>query len=148
MTYAEALDEALCYGWIDGHIRKYDALSWIHRFTPRRHKSAWSKINQKHVARLTKAGKMRAAGRRVVDAAKSDGRWQKAYDSPRTARPPRAFLVALKKNPEANAFYKTLNKSNQYAVCYRLQTAKKAETVERLIEKYVSLFAQGKKILP
>jgi uncharacterized protein YdeI (YjbR/CyaY-like superfamily) len=145
VTYSEALDEALCYGWIDGPIRKLDALSWVHRFTPRRPKSLWSKRNREHVARLTKSRRMRAAGLRAVEAAKSDGRWQAAYDSPKTAKLPASFSKALSKNPEAKAFFSTLSRAERYSICFRLQTAKKRETKLRWQERILAMLSRGEK---
>jgi len=128
VTYAEALDEALCFGWIDGQKQRHDDLSWRQRFTPRRSKSGWSKINTQHAERLIRERRMKAAGRKAIDAAKKDGRWTTAYDSPSKATIPEDFLAALRKNTKAKAFFESLNKANLYAIAYRLQTAKKPET--------------------
>ncbi len=128
INYAEALDEALCYGWIDGQKKSYDAESFLQKFTPRRPKSIWSKINREHIARLEKLGKLKAAGLAQVNAAKVDGRWDQAYDSPSNMVVPDDFLNKLSKHKKALAFYKTLNKANTYAIAWRLQTAKKPET--------------------
>jgi uncharacterized protein YdeI (YjbR/CyaY-like superfamily) len=125
------LDQALCFGWIDGLKKAFDELSWIQRFTPRRAKSGWSKLNTQHVERLIIAGLMTAAGLKVVEAAKADGRWQAAYGSASNAAPPEDFLQALSKSKQAKAFFETLNRTNIYAIVYRLQTAKKPETRER-----------------
>jgi len=144
VTYAQALDEALCYGWIDGHVRSLDERSWIHRFTPRRAKSGWSKRNTEHVARLIAAKKMRAAGLAQVEQAQADGRWSAAYDSPSTAKPPPDFLRALNKNPAAKTQFALLIKSELYSICYQIQTAKKPETRARRIGKIIDLLAQGK----
>jgi uncharacterized protein YdeI (YjbR/CyaY-like superfamily) len=148
MTWSEAVDQALCFGWIDGQKKPFDAQSWLQRFTPRRPKSAWSKINTGHVARLTKAGTMTAAGLAAVAAAKADGRWQAAYASQRNAGPPDDFLKELGKNKKAKAFFETLNKANVYAIVYRLQTAKKPETRARRMEVILAMMAQGKKFHP
>lgn len=145
ITYAQALDEALCFGWIDGIAKSVDALSYTNRFTPRRPKGKWSKINTGHVKRLIKAGKMTAAGLAEVEKAKQDGRWKMAYDSPRNATLPKDFLVALKKNKKAAAFFPELNKTSRYFIAYRLQNAKKPETRARWIEKIIALLAAGKK---
>src|SRR5262245_8407478 len=125
ITYAEALDQALCYGWIDGQKQPYDELYWLQKFTPRRAKSGWTKRNTQHVERLVRAGRMARAGLEAVAAAKADGRWQTAYDSPRNAAPPEDFLRTLAGNKNAQAFFEALNKANIYAIVYRLQTAKK-----------------------
>ena len=145
ITYLEALDQALCFGWIDGQAKPLDEHSWIQRFTPRRPKSGWSRRNTQHVERLTKAGLMTPAGLKAVDAAKADGRWTAAYDSPGKAAPLRDFLAALAKNKKAKAFFATLNMSNTYAIVYRLQTAKKPETRERRMKMILEMLAKGEK---
>ena len=148
LTYAQALDQALCFGWIDGQKKPFDAQSWLQRFTPRRPKSAWSKINTEHVVRLTKDGVMMAAGLKAVAAAKADGRWQAAYASQRNAGPPEDFLKELSKNKKAMAFFETLNKANVYAIVYRLATAKKPETRAKRMKTILAMMAQGKKFHP
>jgi len=145
ITYDEALDQALCYGWIDGQRRSFDALSYIQRFTPRRAKSAWSKRNTLHVERLVQSGQMTPAGLAAVEAAKADGRWQAAYESPRNATLPEDFLRALDKNRKAKAFFETLNRTNIYAIVYRLQTAKKPETRERRMKMILEMLGRGEK---
>jgi uncharacterized protein YdeI (YjbR/CyaY-like superfamily) len=145
ISYAEALDEALCHGWIDGQVKSYDAVSWLHKFTPRRPKSLWSKINTGHVARLHKLKKMKPAGLATVEAAKRDGRWQAAYDSPGNATIPKDFLDLLGKNKKAKAFFETLNKTNLYSIAWRLQTAKKPETRERRMKAILAMLAKGEK---
>jgi uncharacterized protein YdeI (YjbR/CyaY-like superfamily) len=148
ITYAEAVDQALCYGWIDGLKKSHDALSWIQKFTPRRPRSGWSQINTGHVERLILAGAMTPAGLKVVEAAKADGRWAAAYASPRNATPPEDFLKQLGKHKKAKAFFDTLNKANVYAIVYRLQTAKKPETRERRMKLILEMMQQGKKFHP
>jgi uncharacterized protein YdeI (YjbR/CyaY-like superfamily) len=143
VTYAEALDEALCFGWIDGQKQRHDEVSWRQRFTPRRSKSGWSKINTQHAERLTAAGRMKAAGQAQIDAAKKDGRWTDAYDSPSNATFPADFLKALRRNEKAHAFFASLNKANRYAIAYRLQTAKKPETKLRRREMILAMLARG-----
>lgn len=143
VTYAEALDEALCFGWIDARKERYDDSSWLQRFTRRRPKSGWSKINTQHAERLIKAGRMKAAGQAQIDAAKKDGRWTAAYDSPSTATLPKDFLAALRRNKKAKDFFKSLNKANRYAIAYRLQTAKKPETKQRRMEMILAMLARG-----
>jgi uncharacterized protein YdeI (YjbR/CyaY-like superfamily) len=143
VTYAEALDEALCHGWIDGLKQSHDELSWRQRFTPRRPKSGWSKINTGHTERLIKAGRMKAAGQAQIDAAKKDGRWAAAYDSSSRATFPDDFLAAVRKNKKANAFFESLSKTNRYAIAYRLQTAKKPETKQRRMEMILAMLARG-----
>ena len=139
VTYAEALDEALCYGWIDGQLKKYDEKSWLRKFTPRRPNSVWSKRNLEHISRLTAAGRMKPAGLKEVKAAQADGRWERAYDSPSAMQVPEDFLKELSKNKKAKAFFETLNKANIYAIAWRLQTAKKRETrakrMQAILEK-------------
>jgi uncharacterized protein YdeI (YjbR/CyaY-like superfamily) len=146
VTHAQALDEALCYGWIDGQLKRYDATSWLRKFTPRRPRSVWSKRNREHVGRLTKHGKMQPAGIKEVNAAKADGRWDMAYDSPSKMTIPEDFLRALSKNNGARMFFQTLNKANTYAIAWRLQTAKKPETREKRMRTILSMLARGKKL--
>jgi uncharacterized protein YdeI (YjbR/CyaY-like superfamily) len=145
VTYAEALDQALCFGWIDGQKKPYDKQSWLQKFTPRRPKSGWSKINTLHVARLTKAGAMTPAGLQAVEAAKADGRWKAAYDSFGNAAVPHDFLKELARNKKASAFFETLNRTNLYSITYRLQTAKRPETRERRIQAIIEKLARGEK---
>ena len=146
ITYAEALDEALCFGWIDGQLKKYDAESWLQKFTPRRKKSVWSKRNRDDVARLIEERRMTAAGLKEVEMAKADGRWEGAYDSPKNMQVPADFLRELKKDKKAFAFFQTLNKANTYAVAWRLQTASKPETREKRMQAILQMFGQGKKL--
>jgi len=148
LTYAEALDQALCYGWIDGQKKPFDELSWLQKFTPRRSKSGWSKLNTQHAERLTKAGAMTPAGLKAVEAAKVDGRWAAAYASPKHAGPPEDFLNALAKNKKAKAFFETLNKANVYSIVYRLQTAKKPETREKRLKTILAMLEAGKAFHP
>jgi uncharacterized protein YdeI (YjbR/CyaY-like superfamily) len=143
ITYAEALDEALCHGWIDGQKQRHDDTSWRQRFTRRRPKSGWSKINTQHAERLIQAGRMKAAGQAEIDAAKKDGRWTAAYDSPSKATIPDDFIDALRKDKKAFAFFESLNKANRYAIAYRLQTAKKPETRQRRMEMILGMLARG-----
>jgi len=148
ITYAQALDGALCYGWIDGQKQKYDDDSWLQRFTPRRPKSSWSKINTGHIERLIKTGKMKEAGLTHVNAAKQDGRWAKAYDSQSMATLPEDFLQELAKNKKAKIFFATLSKSNLYAIFYRLQTAKKEETKQKRLKAIIAMLEKGEKFYP
>jgi uncharacterized protein YdeI (YjbR/CyaY-like superfamily) len=148
ISYAEALDEALCFGWIDGQKQKGDANSWLQRFTPRRPRSGWSKINTQHAERLIKSGAMTPAGLQEIGAAKRDGRWNAAYDSARNAQPPDDFLRELKKNPKAEAFFAQLDKRNIYAIVYRLQTAKKPETREKRLRDFIAMLAKHEKLHP
>jgi uncharacterized protein YdeI (YjbR/CyaY-like superfamily) len=146
VTHAEALAAALCVGWIDGQVKKHDEDSWLHRFAPRRPRSIWSKRNREIVEKLAAAGKMKPAGLKEVEAAKADGRWDRAYDSPSTMTVPKDFLTELSKNRVARQFFGTLNKANTYAIAWRLQTAKKPETRERRMRAIIEMLAQGKKL--
>jgi uncharacterized protein YdeI (YjbR/CyaY-like superfamily) len=144
VSYAEALDEALCYGWIDSQKKSWDDDSWIQKFTPRGKKSLWSKVNREKVAAL--AGRMKPAGLREVERAMEDGRWDAAYDSQRNATVPDDFQAALDASPAARGFFATLNGANRYAVLFRIQTAKKPETRARRIETLVAMLARNEKI--
>ena len=146
VTYRQALDVALCHGWIDGQIRGFDGDYFLQRFTPRRPKGLWSKINIGKVERLIAEGRMRAGGQREVDAAKADGRWSVAYDSPRSMETPPELLAALAENEKARAFFDALDKTNRYAVCWRVQTARKPETTAKRVETLVAMLARGEKI--
>jgi uncharacterized protein YdeI (YjbR/CyaY-like superfamily) len=145
VTYAEALDQALCFGWIDGQKKPYDQQSWLQKFTPRRPRSRWSKNNTQHAERLIKSGEMTAAGLKEVNAAKSDGRWKAAYDAFGNAAVPEDFLKELGKNRKARAFFATLNKTNLYSIAYRLQTARKPETRQRRTQAIIEKLARGEK---
>lgn len=146
VSYSEALDVALCYGWIDGQKRLYDAEYFLQKFTPRRPKSIWSKVNVDNIARLTAAGLMQPSGLAAVEAAKVDGRWDQAYDSSRTIEVPEEFQTALDANSKAKSFYATLNKTNTYAILWRIQTAKKPETRRDRIEKLIAMLEAGEKL--
>lgn len=143
VTYAEALDQALCFGWIDGQKLPLDGESWVQRFTPRKPRSGWSKKNTEHVERLVQASQMTLAGLKEVEAAKADGRWAVAYNSPSNATLPAEFMEELDRNPEAKLFFSTLNKANLYAIAYRLQTAKLPQTKTRRIKSIIEMLARG-----
>jgi uncharacterized protein YdeI (YjbR/CyaY-like superfamily) len=145
ITYAEALEESLCYGWIDGQKKSFDTQAWLQKFCPRGARSIWSKVNVAHIERLTKAGKMRPQGLKAVTSAKADGRWEKAYDSPSKMTAPDDFIKELSKNKKAYAFYKTLNKANLFAIAFRLQTAKKPETRQKRMEVILEMLSKGQK---
>jgi uncharacterized protein YdeI (YjbR/CyaY-like superfamily) len=145
VTYAEALDQALCFGWIDGQKLPFDANSWVQKFTPRRAKSGWSKINVANVDRLIQEGQMKPAGLKEVEAAKADGRWATAYDSSANATVPPEFVKKLARNAKAKQFYATLNKANLYSIAYRLQTAKRSETKIKRIKLIIDMLARGEK---
>ncbi|MBX2905353.1 MAG: YdeI/OmpD-associated family protein [Taibaiella sp.] len=145
VTYAGALDEALCYGWIDGQKKKYDEESWLQKFTPRRPRSIWSKRNIEHVDRLTQENKMKAAGLKAFEDAKNDGRLAAAYDSPANATIPDDFLGQLEKNKKAKNFFESLNKANKFAISWRLQTTKKPETRQKRMNVILDMLANGEK---
>jgi uncharacterized protein YdeI (YjbR/CyaY-like superfamily) len=145
VTHDEALEVALCYGWIDGQLKKHDAESWLHQFAPRRPRSLWSKRNCNLVERLTKSRKMRAAGWKEVEAAKADGRWDRAYDSPGKATVPEDFLALLSRNEKAKQFFETLNRVNTYSIVWRLQTAAKPETRAKRMQAILDMLEAGKK---
>ena len=148
VSYAEALEVALCYGWIDGQKKSYDESSWLQKFTPRRAKSIWSKINREKAEALMASGRMKAAGLAAVESAKQDGRWEAAYDSPSRATVPDDFQAELDKNAEAKAFFDTLNSTNRYAILHRIQTAKKAETRARRIRQFIEMLEKKEKLYP
>jgi uncharacterized protein YdeI (YjbR/CyaY-like superfamily) len=145
ISYAEALDVALCYGWIDGQKQAFDEEAWLQKFCPRRPKSTWSKINTGHVERLKKEGRMKPAGLKAVELAKADGSWDKAYDSPSKLTLPEDFLKELGKNKKAETFFKTLNKTNLFSIGFRLQTAKKEETRQKRMKEILEKLAKGEK---
>jgi uncharacterized protein YdeI (YjbR/CyaY-like superfamily) len=148
VTYAEALDVALCYGWIDGQKKSNDNCSWLQKFIRRRPKSAWSKKNTEHVKRLTKAGKMKPAGIAAAEEARKNGLWKSAYDSQGNSKIPEDFLKELSRNKKAQAFFISLNKANLYSIAYRLQTARKPETRKRRMKLILEMMANGKKFHP
>lgn len=145
VTYQEALEEALCFGWIDGLKRPYDERYFIQKFTPRTRRSMWSKRNQGIVERLVAEGRMQPAGQREIDVAKADGRWERAYGSSKTIEIPEDFLQELAKDKKAEAFFKTLNKANTFAIAFRLTTAKKPETRARRMQKILEMLANEEK---
>jgi uncharacterized protein YdeI (YjbR/CyaY-like superfamily) len=146
ITYKEALDEALCYGWIDGQVKKFDADYWLQKFTKRGPRSVWSKVNIGHIERLMNEGRMQPAGLAAVDAAKADGRGEQAYHSSSNAEIPADFIAAVNQHAKAKAFFETLNKSNRYAIYFRLTTAKKPETRARRFEQLLEMMKRGEKL--
>jgi uncharacterized protein YdeI (YjbR/CyaY-like superfamily) len=146
VSYAEAVEVALCFGWIDGVKRAVDDTHWVQRFTPRRARSKWSQINRDKAEALTAAGRMRPAGLREVERAKTDGRWDAAYASQRTITVPSDLDQALAGNAAARAFFATLNSANRYAILYRIHEAKRPETRARRIAGYVAMLAEHKTI--
>lgn len=145
ITYPEAVKAALCYGWIDGVANKYDDASYLQRFTPRRSKSIWSKLNVERANQLIESGKMKPGGLKEIEAAKADGRWASAYDSPANIEIPEDFLQMLSKKPKAKKFFETLNKTNTYSIAWRLQTAKKPETREKRMKLILEMLSKGQK---
>jgi uncharacterized protein YdeI (YjbR/CyaY-like superfamily) len=148
VSYAEALEVALCYGWIDGQKSSYDDDHWLQRFGPRKPRSKWSKVNRGKATALIEAGAMKPAGLCEVERAKADGRWDVAYDSPRTAAVPDDLQRALDENPRAREFFATLDSANRYAILYRIQDAKKPETRARRIAKFVAMLNEHEKLHP
>jgi uncharacterized protein YdeI (YjbR/CyaY-like superfamily) len=141
-----SLDVALCYGWIDGQSKSLDETYYLQKFTPRGKKSLWSKINRENVTRLIKLKKMKPTGLLAIEAAKADGRWDAAYDSPKNMEIPSDFLKELKKDKKAYQFFLTLNKTNTYAIAWRLQTAKKPETRMNRMNVLIEMLKEGKKL--
>lgn len=146
VSYAEALETALCFGWIDGQKKTLDEHYWLQRFTPRRPRSIWSKTNCKKAQALIEQGRMQPAGLKEIALAKEDGRWANAYDSASTMTMPEDLALALDAEPAAAAFFATLDSANRYAVLWRVQTAKKAETRAKRIRQYVDMLARKEKI--
>ena len=148
MTYDEALDVALCHGWIDGQKKGFDDKYWLQKFTPRGAKSIWSKINTLKAEKLIASGEMKPAGLKAIELAKQDGRWEAAYDSQKKISIPDDFESALNKNKKAKSFFATLNSVNRYAILFRIQTAKKAETRTKRIQQFVEMLERNEKLYP
>jgi uncharacterized protein YdeI (YjbR/CyaY-like superfamily) len=146
INWDQAVDVALCYGWIDGQAKGLDDMYSLQRFTPRGPRSRWSKLNRERVARLIKAGRMQPTGLAEIERAKADGRWDAAYDSPATAKVPEDLAKALAKSAKARKFFDSLNATNRYAILHRLQAAKKPETRARRLEKFVAMLKNGEKL--
>ena len=146
VTYPQALEVALCYGWIDSQKASFDQHFWLQRFTPRKAQSKWSKINRSKAEALIAADKMKAAGLREVELARQDGRWDQAYDPPSTAVVPPDLQEQLDQNPRAQAFFSGLDSRNRYAILYRLQSAKRPETRARHIARFIAMLNEGKKL--
>ncbi len=143
VTYQEALDVALCYGWIDGQKGSFDDKYFLQKFTPRRPKSIWSKINTEKVERLIASGQMKSPGLKAVEAAKQDGRWDAAYKSQKNISVPEDFQSALSKNEKAKIFFDTLTGAKRYSFLFRIETAKKVETREKRIHQFVEMLEKG-----
>lgn len=148
LTYEQALDHALCFGWVDGQIGRRDEGSYVTRFTPRGPKSKWSKLNVANVERLEAAGLMTDAGRAAVEAAKADGRWETAYAGQATAEVPSDLAEAIAANPEAQAMFEVLTGVNRYALIYRIDSVKKPETRARKIAEFVDMLARQETVYP
>lgn len=144
VSYPEALEEALCFGWIDGQVRRFDEHFYLQRFTPRRPRSKWSQINREKATRLISEGRMQPAGLAQVEAAKADGRWEAAYPAQSQARVPEDFQRALEENPEAHAFFRTLTGSARYAFLYRLHDIRKPEVRTKRIAEYIQRLSAGR----
>jgi uncharacterized protein YdeI (YjbR/CyaY-like superfamily) len=148
ITYAEAVEGALCYGWIDGQKQRYDERSSLQKFTPRTPRSIWSQINRDKANALIASGQMQPAGLAAIERAKGNGQWAAAYSSAKTSAVPDDLQAALEANPQAKAFFATLNRTNRYAILFRLQTAKKPETRARRLAQFVAMLARGEKLYP
>ena len=148
VTYAEALDAALCYGWIDGQKKSYDEQTWLQKFTPRGPRSIWSQINREKAQALIESGRMQPAGLAAIERARQNGQWEAAYASQKKMAVPGDLRAALAADPAAEAFFATLNSTNRYAILFRLQTAKKPETRARRLAQFVAMLARGEKLYP
>ncbi len=148
VSYQEAVEAALCYGWIDGQKKSHDASTWLQEFTPRGKKSIWSKINREKAEELIRSGKMKPAGLAAVESAKQDGRWDSAYDSQSNATVPEDIKAELDKNPTAMSFFATLNSVSRYASLFRIQDAKRPEIRRKRIEQFVGMLERNEKVHP
>src|SRR5262245_55708731 len=148
LTYDEALEQALCYGWIDGQLRRADDATYVRRFTPRRARSSWSKRNVSIIERLMSEGRMHSAGLAEVERARADGRWDTAYAGGKPIEVPADFAAALLANPRAQATFEKLSGQNRYAVLYRIETAKRSDTRARRIDQFVAMLARGETVHP
>lgn len=146
ITYSEALEAALCQGWIDGQKRGESDDAWLQRFVPRSAKSVWSKINREKTTALIATGRMRPAGLAAVESARKDGRWGAAYDSPKSAKVPEDFEAAMNASPRAREFFESLDSANRYALLFRIQTVKKAETRSRKIKAFIRMLERNERI--
>lgn len=148
ISYAEALEGALCYGWIDGQKAASDDQYWLQKFTPRRPKSIWSRVNREKALALVAAGRMRPAGQRQIELAQADGRWDAAYASQRTITVPPDLQRALDENPEAAQFFSTLDSANRYAILWRIHQAKKPETRAARLQTFIGMLSRHEKVHP
>jgi uncharacterized protein YdeI (YjbR/CyaY-like superfamily) len=148
VSYGDAVEVALCYGWIDGQAGKHNDRFWLQRFTPRRARSIWSRVNRDRALALIARGEMQPAGLREVERAQADGRWEAAYEPPSTMTVPDDLQTALASNPTAAEAFAALNSTNRYSILHRIQAAKRPETRARRIETFVAMLAEGKKLYP
>ena len=148
LTYSEALEVALCYGWIDAQKKSESENTWLQKFTPRTKKSIWSRINREKALALIQAGEMKPAGLKAIESAKADGRWDAAYDSPSRATVPPDLQAALDRNARAKDFFATLDGANRYAVLFRIQTAKRADTRAKRIDRFIKMLENKEKLHP
>lgn len=148
VSYAEAVEAALCYGWIDGQSKSVDASSWLQKFTPRTSTSIWSKVNREKALALIAGGQMKPAGLAAIERARQNGRWDEAYDSSSTATVPDDFQAELDRNAEAKAFFAALNSRNRYAILFRLQTAKKPETRAKRMQQFIDMLERNETLYP
>lgn len=148
VSYEQAVETALCFGWIDGQKSSHDDEAWLQKLTPRRPRSVWSKINRERVDRLVAGGQMRPAGLRAVERARQNGQWEAAYDSPKGATVPADFQAMLDASKAAAAFFATLNSANRYAMLWRIQTAKKPETRAKRIRDLIEMLKRKEKLYP
>ncbi len=148
VKYQDALDTALCYGWIDGQKKKYDETAWLQKFTPRQPRSIWSKRNRERAELLIREGRMRKPGLAAIETAKRNGRWTSAYESQTNAPVPIELRKALDRNPRARKFFESLDSANRYSIIFRLQTAKKEETRRKRLERFVEMLERGEPLHP
>jgi len=146
ITYAEALEVALCYGWIDGQKRADNEQAWLQRFLPRSDRSVWSRINREKAQTLIASGRMQPAGQAAIEVAKKNGNWDAAYESPKAATVPSDFQAALDANPEAREFFDALDRANRYAILFRIQTVKRPETRARKIQEFIQMLKRRERI--
>lgn len=148
VSYDEAVESALCYGWIDSHKKTYDEKTWIQKFTPRGARSIWSKVNTEKAEALIAAGRMTEQGLKAIEKAKQNGNWDNAYEPQSVATMPEDFAKELEQNSKAKAFYDMLNGQNKYAILFRIRNAKKQETRTKRIQQFISMLERGEKIYP
>jgi uncharacterized protein YdeI (YjbR/CyaY-like superfamily) len=148
LTYDEAVETALCHGWIDAIRKAYDGVSFVQRFTPRKPRSIWSQVNRERAIGLIKAGAMMPAGLTAVEVAKANGEWDRAYSPGSTITEPKDLLAALRKSPRAKAFYKKLNAQNRFAILHRLEKSVKPETRAKRLAQFIAMLERGERIHP